>query len=367
MRTILIGELQRLKQRMKAHPIRVLLLAALLTGGVVKKVATKPRAYDAQVTLRVSQGTLSDERGSPLPNAALQDYIYSYVLNKKVLEERVIKQHGFFRDVYDDQGLEAALEELREFLNIRAYRNYFLYNRSYESTPRSVHLTIEYTNRDPEFAYKMVSVLADIVVNNESARRVREARFAAENAQHAVARAEELAGEKYERLNQAQYNLIKSRLVGDSEAAARAQVAIDELTEQLPREDLRLRALRREQQQIEFRLRLEESSLAILWEVVSEDRPRVIPPPGPIFLTTLAMVCFCIFVPICAIGFGTFDSRIHDLEDVTRLDMPAVGHVPSFEGDRVGSLKSRIGRAGRGLLSWSSTRRNRRVGGDRVA
>jgi hypothetical protein len=51
---------------------------------------------------------------------------------------------------------------------------------------------------------------------------------------------------------------------------------------------------------------------------------------------------------------GAFDSRIHDLDDVARLGIPVVGHVPRFPGDSVGSLRER-GVKRRGVpLSWRS-------------
>ena len=78
-------------------------------------------------------------------------------------------------------------------------------------------------------------------------------------------------------------------------------------------------------------------------------------------------MCLCIFVPLCAIGFGTLDSRIHEREDVTRLGIPVVGHLPRFKGDRVGSLRDRGALAGRGLLGRIGFIKNRRLRDNRVA
>ena len=38
---------------------------------------------------------------------------------------------------------------------------------------------------------------------------------------------------------------------------------------------------------------------------------------------------------------GAFDSRVHDTDDVARLGLPVLGHVPGFAGDHVGSLSAR--------------------------
>jgi hypothetical protein len=42
-----------------------------------------------------------------------------------------------------------------------------------------------------------------------------------------------------------------------------------------------------------------------------------------------------------ALLFGAFDSRVHDGDDVARLGLPVLGQVPSFTGDRSGSLAAR--------------------------
>jgi hypothetical protein len=38
---------------------------------------------------------------------------------------------------------------------------------------------------------------------------------------------------------------------------------------------------------------------------------------------------------------GAFDSRVHDSDDVARLKLPVLGHVPGFAGDNVGSMRTR--------------------------
>jgi len=51
-----------------------------------------------------------------------------------------------------------------------------------------------------------------------------------------------------------------------------------------------------------------------------------------------------------ALFLGAFDSRVHDTDDVARLGLPVLGHVPGFPGDRVGSLRSRGAR--RAPVPW---------------
>ena len=42
-----------------------------------------------------------------------------------------------------------------------------------------------------------------------------------------------------------------------------------------------------------------------------------------------------------AVFLGAFDTSVHDTDDVARLGLPVLGHVPGFPGDHVGSLGAR--------------------------
>jgi len=55
---------------------------------------------------------------------------------------------------------------------------------------------------------------------------------------------------------------------------------------------------------------------------------------------------------------GAFDSRVHDTDDVVRLGLPVLGHVPGFAGDNVGSMQARSAVRARvpSLLRWRSHR-----------
>lgn len=357
---------------MKEHPVWVLLLASLLTALVVYSYARKPRQYIASVVLRVTQGELNDERGAPLPNIELESYVYDYVLNRGVLIENIIKNEdlkkkdkGFFR-TYEKFGPDAAIEELREGLDITAFRNYFIYDSRYESVPRSLRLEISYTYTDPDVGYFIASKLATIVVDNEQAQRLREAKFAVTNAREVVNDAAATLATLQKQMNEARFKLEQAEISGDQTKRAAAYSETNALRDKIKQADSRLSTLRREQQAIEFRKQLEEREMGLLWEVARDFRPQRLPPPGPIRLALLAIVCFCVFVPVCAIAFGTLDSRIYELEDVSRLGLPTIGHIPAFSGDHVGSLKSRGALVNRGLLSRLFRRQDRRVQTNRV-
>ena len=55
----------------------------------------------------------------------------------------------------------------------------------------------------------------------------------------------------------------------------------------------------------------------------------------------VAFVALIIIGPVCMLVVGAFDTKVHDADDVRRLALPVVGHVPGFAGDDHGSLRRR--------------------------
>lgn len=347
---VLVAELQRFKNRMKVHPVPVLMLALLMSAGAVFMFARKPAMYTARVILRISEGGLSEYRGSVLPRSELKDYIYSFALSDKALREEIIDKHKLFQREMKLFGADGAVGELRDGLSIDVFHNFFHFNKNNESTPRSLRLAIVYMHQDADLAYKLAVLLADLVVKVESGKRLQEVRFAAANAQEILAAAEKMQAERRQQIADQMTRLAEAELTGDGVGAAMARVEIASLGQAERREAQNLENLQREVERIENSRKLEESNMGMVFELAGRVRPVNRPPPGPFVLGLLGLVCFFIFVPVCAIGLGTLDSRIHELEDVRRLGLPALGHVPAFEGDRTSSLRKRGALQPRGLL-----------------
>jgi hypothetical protein len=347
---VMVAELQRFKGRMKVHPIPVLLLALVMSAGATFVFARKPTMYTARVILRISEGALSQYRGAVLPQNELKSYIYNFALSDPSLMEHIIEKHKLFQEELELFGADGAIEELRDGLAIDVYHNFFHFDKNNESTPRSLRLGIVYEHKDAEFAYKMALLLSDLVVAVESNKRLQEVQFAANNAHEVLAATEKEQAEREAEISSLMTDLAEGELVGDGVRAAVARVKIAGLAKIQLREAQFLTNLRREVEQIDLGRRAEENNMGLVFELAGQVRPVQKPPPGPFMLGLVALVCFCIFVPVCAIGLGTIDSRIHELEDVRRLGMPALGHIPAFSGDHVGSLNQRGAQVPRGLL-----------------
>ena len=367
---VLVAELQRFKRRMKAHPIPVLLLAVLLTAATLAWFAMKPRFHTARVVLRISEGAISQYEGPVLPHEDLESYIYDYSLPDPVLLDQVVEEQGFFRAELEKFGPDLAIDELREGLSIDIFDNYFFFGKRQEITPRSLRVAINYRYQDPDVAYALARLLADLVIAQESQKRADETRFAAANARAILEQGERDLRALDERLTQAQVELAQALLQEDQVEAAMQRVEVDDLSRRLILEQKRVKGLRQETEQLELDSQLEERHLGLVFETAGEVRPHGDTHANPILLTLVGLACFCIFVPVCAIGLGTFDSRVHEPEDVRRLGLPVVGHIPSFAGEHVGSLEARgvIEPPGmRQRLGLGGRRRVRRPSADRVA
>jgi hypothetical protein len=363
---VMIAELQRFKGRMKVHPVPVLLLALVVSAGATFVFARKPPMYTARVILRISEGALSQYRGAVLPQSELKNYIYNFALSDISLREQIIDKHGLFQEELALFGADGAIDELRDGLSIDAYHNFFHYGKNHETTPRSLRLGIVYMHKDADFAYKMAVLLSDLVVEVESRKRLQEVQFAADNGRELLNAAEREQAQRDAEISSIMTDLAEAELTGDGVGVAMARVKLDSLSRSRIREVQYLDHMRREVEQLDINRRAEESQLGLVFEIAGRVRPVPKPPPGPLMLGLVGLVCLCILVPVCAIGLGTIDSRIHELEDVRRLGMPALGHIPAFSGDGVGSLSQRGALARRSWLGrlnpfGASRRRARHV------
>jgi hypothetical protein len=103
--------------------------------------------------------------------------------------------------------------------------------------------------------------------------------------------------------------------------------------------------------------RISEAGLDMSVTVVEEHRPER-PDNRDFVLAMIAVVIGIGSLLGSALFLGAFDSRVHDLDDVERLSIPVLGHLPGFPGDHVGSLQSRGALRARvpSFLRWRSHR-----------
>ena len=88
------------------------------------------------------------------------------------------------------------------------------------------------------------------------------------------------------------------------------------------------------------RLAFAHGRVLLTLAVVDESRPER-PTHSGLILVMVAAVVGTGALLGSALLLGAFDSRVHEPDDVARLGLPMLGHVPGFAGDNVGSMRTR--------------------------
>lgn len=334
----LIAELQRIIRRFRVRPFRVLLVAALITSGITWRLLTKPQFYDARVVLVMSEESLSSRGRQSLPVLELREYVLSVLLPSSDLLG-LVEKHAMF-PLRKQLGDEYAIETLWEQVDIQIWKNAFVeFKEGEENDLGSARIGITVTDKDPELAFELAREIAGIIMRSAELQRQR----VADEVRAEVDAMREGLGRRQED--------ITRQITSKVNAIRRArELGKDSLALALGAE---IGVLLRDQKKNNDELALAISSTDAIADqvtaagldmrvaIVDEQRPDVgHHQRGFVLVLTIAMIAFGSFL-VSAFLLGAFDSRVHDTDDVDRLGLPVLGHVPGFAGDHVGSLESR--------------------------
>jgi capsular polysaccharide biosynthesis protein len=347
----LVVELQRIVRRTRARPLRVIALAALLVGAVGWKLAHKKASYQAEVVLSLNEESMSVHKTN-IPVEELKDYVWTVLMSDNKLAEIVEK-----RDLHKLRktfGVQYGVEQLRGQIDIAIWKNSFIEFKDEEANGlSSARIGITVTDGSNTQAFTIARDVADVIIKT------------AEKQNQDIA--DKVAAEvKTERTD-----LVK-RL--DGLAAQIADLEVEKLeaaTKPGVRAaiELELTNLARQQKGANNQLlvlsssrgaiadRITAAGLDMTITTVDERRPEVA--VHSTFILILILTVVGVFALIGSmLVVGAFDPRVHDSEDVLRLGLPMLGHVPGFPGDHVASLRAR-GAARRrvpSFLRWRSHR-----------
>src|SRR5262245_50463786 len=109
----LVAELQRIRRRTKVRPLPVLVLAALVTAGIVRRISTRPVIVEAEVVLALAEGSFASRR-TAVPVDQLRAYVTQVLLPDNRLLE-LIDKYGMRSRL----GTEFALEDIRGRFDVR--------------------------------------------------------------------------------------------------------------------------------------------------------------------------------------------------------------------------------------------------------
>lgn len=348
----MITELQRVRRRAAARPFLTLGLAALITGALGYVIVTKHRKVEAEIVLALTEGTMSGER-TGVQAQELREYVSSVLLSDKNLTQ-VIEQQDLFR-LRKRLGMAYAITELREQLEIDVWKNTFVYYRDSESNARkSARIGLTVGDTDPDRAYGVARALADIMIRTHDAERLKLTGALAAQVQLMRETTESELATLTGAIAAKQTAMTMANARGKRGLAAALMVDLVDL-------DARHKKLEQQLSQIATSRdavadQIAAAGLDITLEVVGETRPIRLPTSTFALVLVLCVVATGALIASAMI-VSTFDSRVHDVDDVARLGLPVLGHVPAFAGDRVGSLRKRgARRIGSGARLWHSHR-----------
>lgn len=351
--SLLAFELKRISRRIKARPLAVFLLAALLATGLTYKVVTKEGLFEAEIIMALTEGTMTSDR-SGLPADQLREYVTSVLMADKNMVQ-VIEKYDL-TPLRKKLGPQFAVEQLWGNVDVDIWKNSFIYFSADDINARkSARISIAVRDADPDRAYLVAQDLAALAIETHEAER--------QKVTGAVAREVALARKTLSD----QLKDVTTAVVMTQAAIAQAQKdkkqgLASQLHVDLTALDQRAKAI---EDQLVLVLQSNEAiadqiaaaGLDLDMAIVEERRPDR-PDNTAISLAFLIAVIGVGSLVVSALFIGAFDTRIHDTDDVERLGLPVLGHLPAFAGDHVGSLRAR-GAArphGSSVMRWLSLR-----------
>ena len=335
------NETRRLMRRARAYPIRSAVVAALL-GLVVAQRTLREKPVVAFAVLKVEEvGLTVDDQ--PMPSGNLRSYIADISLSSDRLWA-VIQELG----MYPGLGRDEAVLELRMAMDIAVFRNYFLTYKYGDDDFRSARIRLEYPSYDAERAADVVVALARTIIDFEFERR-RDAMAVMEMlSARAVNRARRQLVERTERLASRIHDVQHA---GGADTA-QARIEIEQLVSLVAADKLRLDNAETRYNEVALLSSAEHSALGLRFEIIDILRPSPPPPRGRV-AAIAGVMAFLLALPLCGFAFAAFDTRVYEEDDLLRLGFDVMGHVPRFDGWKVGSLRQRgVRRGGRRRIHW---------------
>jgi capsular polysaccharide biosynthesis protein len=353
-RRAMVSELQRIRRRTRTHWLRVVIATALISGAIYYKLSHKIVLHDAQVVLALTEESLSSEKHRSIPVDELREYVVSVLLPAKELEALIERRD--LTPLRKTAGMDLAIQNLFEQTDIQIWKNSFVdFDESEANALRSARIGITVTDADPDRAMGIARDLAAIIKRTSDKQRQEIANALAEDAKHLRDALEVRQQETFALITTKLVALATAQKLGQKGTAAALESDVANLYKEQRGIAGKLSSVVGSQESIADRISAAGLDMSV--EVVEENPPEKNEQRGFVMVLVMVVVVFGTLFG-CALVIGAFDSRVHDLEDVERLNLPVLGHVPGFPGDHVGSLAARG--AGRTRVPSSSRWRSPR-------
>ncbi len=327
---------RRVFARALRRPVRVLAIALLTTGAYIAWRALAAPSYEATLYFRLSEGDLTDPSNAPRPPRAIRDYISNVALSRTRVEQIMKKYH--LSGAYLARNRVAAIDEFREDIKIDVSRNYFIYDRRQDESPRSALVTISLSGSDAEKTRAMLHEIGDAILKEQIEHRSSRLAQAREllGAQLTLARA---------RVNSLQKAMDRLRIDltnPDARGAIDIRARIAALQAETTGAIERVLVLERRSAAVAFSAAAEGEQLGLNFELFDESLIASAPQLTHFQLVCRAALVLTIVLLLTVPLVGAFDDRIYAPEDLAARGLPLFGALPRFPGDDAGSYGARL-------------------------
>lgn len=289
-----------LLSRGSRRPWLVVCVTALSIGSVLVATLAPKETFAPQFVLRVIE-TERDPSQQPRPKRQLAEYVKQAVFTSEPLLG-LIGRYGLYASLAK-RSPRAALETFREDIEVEAYQNYFVEERSAESAPRSARLSVSYRCADREIATSVTRDLGALVVQHERAYRKHEAERAAAFAKFELDRTAQVLESR-----RAEIAAKSAEVDRAKEFDPKAAVELANLVASLHEFELREMETERREGALALGAAIEARGLGLSFEVVDDGSLPARPRKGETALI-LAGASLILGLPLVIMAVGAFDSR----------------------------------------------------------
>jgi capsular polysaccharide biosynthesis protein len=291
----------------------------------------------------------AERRDVGIPVNDLRNYVAGQLMPKSKLAE-IIERRDLFR-LRKKLGIDFAIDQLRENIEIQIWHNSFLIDD--ETGGRSARIGITYGDTDPDLALEIARDLAQVVVQEQNSKQQEMATELAHQLNRMRVELAQKLVDLRKKQGAMQVEQDRARQRGQRGIVEAMDLEIDSLERQAKVMDQEMETIAQSRDLVADQIAA--SGLDINLAIVEEHRPEH--PESHAFVIVIIGVVVGLGALLgSALLIGAFDSRVHDTDDVARLGLPVLGHVPGFPGDKVGSLAARgaLRRRVPSFLRWRS-------------
>lgn len=311
-------ELTRLVARARRRRRAVLYAAGAVSLAAFVFTLRAPHDYEAQITLRVTEVVEFHLPRSSWTDRELRSFVTQVAFTNEVLGQ-VYQRH--IADFAPAPTLTRGIENLREDVEVYAVRNRIIAEDQEKTVgPRSAHLILRYAARREDRALAVLKSLAEPIMRTSTLRRRLEAVQELSRIQLTLEDAKRVHA-------QLRDQALARAALPMSGAGSISPVRMVALESAVKEAHMRVARIQKEKDEALRRQQIETRRPGIDFELSEQSVVR--PLPLIPLLLAVTLLAFLVAVPMSAIVIGAFATTIDTIEDVRRLGVPVIGHLPA--------------------------------------